>query len=162
MTEMTPRVVARRTAYDRMVREDRIFALLLEGQSYLDIAEAERLSVRRVRMIVQEALDRWYMDPKKEYALVQIARLENALRLVERKIADGKLNAVPPLIKLLEQLSRYHGEQLEAPTMCEDKHKGVAIRLKLERLGAARTAVAARLARLSPAEKSAARKENVG
>jgi hypothetical protein len=158
MTETTPRAVARRSAYDRMVREDRIFALLLEGQSYLDIAEAERLGVRRVRMIVQEALNRWYIDPKKEYALVQIARLENALRLVERKIADGKLNAVSPLIKLVEQLSRFHSEQLEAPSNCPDQHKGALVRLKLERLAATRTAVDARLARLRPIEKSEARR----
>jgi hypothetical protein len=160
MTETTPRALARRTAYDRMVREDRIFALLLEGQSYLDIAVAERLSVRRVRMIVQEALNRWYIDPKKEYALVQIARLENGLRLVERKIADGKLSAVPSLIKLVEQLSRFHGEQLEAPVNCPDQHRGALVR-KLERLAAARTAVAARLARLHPPREGGAQKQRL-
>lgn len=145
MNEPTARQRTRRTAYDRKFRAERIFARLLEGQSYLDIAEAEKLSVRRVRMMVQEALDRWDIEPKKEYALVQIARLDGALRLVEQKIAEGKLHAIPHLIKLLDQLSRYHGPELYNPPMdCLDEQRGAAVRLKLERLAASRMAVASR------------------
>jgi hypothetical protein len=86
------------------MRANRIFARMLEGQSYAAIAEAEGLSVRRVREIVQQALDRWDIEPSQEYTLAPIARLDSALRLIERKIAEGKLSAAPHLIKVLEQL----------------------------------------------------------
>jgi hypothetical protein len=58
---------------------------MLEGQAYPEIVAAEGLSVRRAPMIVQKALDRWDIEPRKEYALVQIARLDSALRLVEER-----------------------------------------------------------------------------
>jgi hypothetical protein len=151
----------RRTAYDRAMRANRIFAQMLEGQSYAAIADSEGLTVRRVRQIVQQALDRWDIEPRKEYTLVQIARLDSALRLIERKIADGKLNAVPHLIRVLEQLDRYHGEQLYAPPLeCRQTDKAIAVRLKMERLAASRAAVSMRLAAPDFGEKSATRKEN--
>ena len=87
MSDPTPTCPAkpRRTAYDRAMRANRIFAGMLEGQAYPEIAAAKGLSVRRARMIVQEALDRWDVEPRKEYALVRIARLDSVLRLVEER-----------------------------------------------------------------------------
>ena len=161
MTEPTRPAKTRRTAYDRAMRANRIFARMLEGQSYAAIGESEGLTVRRVREIVQQALDRWDIEPSEEYRLVQIARLDGALRLIERKIADGKLGAVPHLIRVLEQLDRYHGERLYAPPPeCREKDKAIAVRLKMERLAASRAAVAARLAAPDPGEKTAPRNES--
>jgi hypothetical protein len=163
MTEPTRSTRPRRTAQDRTMRGNRIFARLLEGQSYQAIADAEELSVRRVRMIVQEALDRWDIEPRKEYTLVQIARLENALRLIERKIADGALSAVPHLVKLIEQLDRYHSAQFyAAPLDCADEHRTIAVRLKLERLAASRAAVSSRQPIPAMAGERPPRKESVG
>jgi hypothetical protein len=87
VTDPTPTRPAkpRHTAYDRAMRANRIFARMLEGQAYPEIGGTEGLSVRRARMIVQEALDRWDIEPRKDYALVQIARLDSALRLVEER-----------------------------------------------------------------------------
>jgi hypothetical protein len=118
---------SRRTAHDRVMRANRIFARMLEGQAYGEIAAAEGLTVRRVRMIVQEALGRRDIEPREEYARVQVARLDSALRLVEGKVADGKLSAVSPLIRLVDQLDRYQGRQrYEPPGGCIDRHRGVA------------------------------------
>ena len=157
-----PPAKPRRTAYDRAMRANRIFARMLEGQSYAAIAEAEGLTVRRVREIVQQALDRFDIEPSQEYVLVQIARLDAALRLIERKIAEGKLGAVPHLIKVLEQLDRYHGERLyEPPPDCREKDKAIAVRLKMERLAASRAAVSLRLAAPDSAEKRPPRNEIV-
>ena len=113
-----------------------------------------------MREIVQQALDRFDIEPSKEYTLVQIARLDAALRLIERKIAEGKLSAVPHLITVLEQLDRYHGERLyEPPPECREKDKAIAVRLKMERLAASRAAVSVRLAGAGLVEKCPPRKE---
>jgi hypothetical protein len=73
----------RRTAHDRATRANRIFARMMVGQAYAEIAAAEGLSVRRVGMIVREALDRWDIEPHNEYRLVEIARLGSAMGMVE-------------------------------------------------------------------------------
>jgi hypothetical protein len=87
MTDATPTRPARprRTAHDRVMRANRIFARMLVGQAYAEIAAAEGLSVRRVGMIVREALDRWDIEPRKEYRLVEIARLGSAMGMVEER-----------------------------------------------------------------------------
>jgi hypothetical protein len=97
MTDPKPTRPARphRTSYDRAGRCNRIFARLLEGQAYAAIAAAEGLTVRRVRGIVREALDRREIEPREEYVRARMARLVGALRVVEGKIAGGKLSAVP-------------------------------------------------------------------
>jgi hypothetical protein len=162
MSEPTPPARPRRTARDREMRLERVFARMLEGQSYQAIAEAERLTVRRVRQIVQETLDRWDIDPIKEYRLLQIARLDGALQLAQGQIAQGKLAAVPHLIKLLERLDAYHGDELYAPPIrTPEQHLGVMVRLKLERLAASRMVVSTpQIA--APDANAASGKENVG
>jgi hypothetical protein len=97
MTDPKPTRPARphRTSYDRAGRCNRIFARLLEGQAYAAIAAAEGLTVRRVRGIVREALDRREIEPREEYVWARMARLDGALRVVEGTIAGGKLGAVP-------------------------------------------------------------------
>jgi DNA-binding CsgD family transcriptional regulator len=87
MTDPAPTRPAkpRRTTHDRTMRANRIFARMLEGRAYPEIAATEGITVRRVRMIVQEALDRRDIEPRKEYAFVQVARLDSALRLVEER-----------------------------------------------------------------------------
>jgi hypothetical protein len=75
----------RRTAHDRVMRANRIFARMMAGQAYAEIAGAEGLSVRRVGMIVREALDRWDSEPHNEYRLVEIARLGSVMGMVEER-----------------------------------------------------------------------------
>jgi hypothetical protein len=144
------------------MRLKRVFARMLEGQSYQAIAEAERLTTRRVRQIVQATLDRWDIDPVEEFRLLQIARLDGALQLAQSHIAQGKLGAVPHLIKLLERLDVYHGGELYAPPLrTREKDRGTAIRLKMERLLASRTVLSTpQIA--APQETASSGKENVG
>jgi hypothetical protein len=159
-TPPTPPARSAAASHKRAMRANRIFARMLEGQPYQAIAKAERVTDRRVRQIVQEWLHRWDIDPSEEYVLVQIARLEGALRMIEREIADGKLAAVPHLIKVLDRLDSYHGGGLYTPPLgVSAKDKGVAIKSKMERLAASRTAVATRPPPPALAGKAPGRKE---
>jgi hypothetical protein len=96
-----------RTAHDRRLRDVRILASLRSGFSYSAIARAEGLSHERVRQIVAKGLDEERRGVRVEPALVQIARLEPALRLVARGVGDGELKAIAPLLKVLAQLDKY-------------------------------------------------------
>ena len=137
----------RLSAAERVARRDRIFARLLEGQSTEAIAADEGVSARRVRRIVQEALERWDADPAQDYVGVQIARLEAALRMVEQKMAAGDVKVVDTLVKVLAQLDKYHSGQLRLrETYIADEHSEAALIGRLERLAASRAVVAARFA----------------
>jgi hypothetical protein len=137
----------RLSAAERAARSDRIFARLLEGQSTEAIATDEGVSARRVRKIVQEALERWDADPVQDYVGVQIARLESALRVIEQKIAEGDVKVVEKLVKVLGQLDKYHKSQLHMrETYIEHQDRDAALFNRLGRLAASRAVVAARLA----------------
>ena len=92
----------------------------------------------------------------------EIARLDGALQLAQGEIAQGKLAAVPHLIKLLEKLDAYHGDELYAPPIrTPEQHLGVMVRLKLERLAASRMVVwTPQIA--APDANAASGKENLG
>jgi hypothetical protein len=94
----------RRPAHDRLVRTNRVFARGLEGQSYPEFAAAEGLTVRRLRGVGQEAPDRREIGRRREYAL-----MHRAVRVVERKVADGELRAVPLLVWVVDRFDRYRG-----------------------------------------------------
>lgn len=142
-TDPSPRLTAR----DRAMRRDRIFARLLEGQSAAAIAAEEGVTARRVRQIVRDSLERWDADPAQDYAGVQIARLESALRLIEQKIAAGDIKAIDRLVKVLDQLDKYQSDRLQVDDpQIEEDYREAAFIGRLERLAASRAAVAARFA----------------
>jgi hypothetical protein len=97
------------TAQDREIRRLRIFALRQMGQSYDEIARRENLSSERIRQIVVDTLERRLLDPVRDHARLQIARLDPALRLAAEKVATGDLRGVDRLIKLLDRLDKYQG-----------------------------------------------------
>lgn len=99
---------ARRTARDREIRRRLIFARLQEGWTYDEIAETEGLTRERIRQIVVETLERRAVDPARDHTLLQIARLDAALRLAAEKVAAGELRAVDRLVRVLDRLDRYH------------------------------------------------------
>src|SRR5882724_5513579 len=99
----------RSAAADRGARRVRILASLQEGWSYDKIAVAEGLTRERIRQIVVELLEQREVDPPREHAILQSARLDGALRLAVEKVADGELNAIYPLLKVLERLDKYQG-----------------------------------------------------
>jgi transposase-like protein len=89
----------------RALRLQRIFARLQEGASYKDIAAEEGLSRERLRQIVRAMTARGKGAP--DHKKMQFARLEPALRLAARGVADGDPKAIPLLIKLVDRLDRY-------------------------------------------------------
>src|ERR1700722_3591297 len=91
----------RLTHRERAMRRNRVFALLLEGQSAVAVAAEEGVTPRRVRQMVRETLDRWDANPAQDFADLQIARLEAALRPIEQKIAAGDVTVVDKFVKVL-------------------------------------------------------------
>jgi hypothetical protein len=89
----------------RALRLQRIFAHMQEGASYSDIAAEEGLSRERLRQIVRAASARRGDPP--DHRKMQFARLEPALRLASRGVAEGDVKAIPLLIKLVDRLDRY-------------------------------------------------------
>ena len=89
----------------RALRLQRIVARLQEGASYNGIAAEEGLSRERLRQIVRAATARQKSPP--DHKKMQFARLEPALRLASRGVAEGDQKAIPLLIKLLDRLDRY-------------------------------------------------------
>ncbi len=75
MVQERARLEKRRVnAHGRVVRRARIFARLREGWSYAAIAGEERLTPRRVRRNVSEALQKRVVDPASDHALSQLER----------------------------------------------------------------------------------------
>jgi hypothetical protein len=137
----------RLTAHDRAMRRDRIFARLLDGQSAAAVATEEGITPRRVRQMVREALDRWDANPAQDYADLQIARLEAALRALEQKIAEGDVSVIDKFVKVLGLMEKYHRDQLQLTEQIEDENDREAAFMDWQgRLAASRAAIAARLA----------------
>jgi hypothetical protein len=97
------------TAQDREIRRLRIFAGRQAGQSYDEIARQENLTSERIRQIVVESLQRRLVDPVRDHARLQIARLDRALSVASEQAATGDLRAIDRLIKVLDRLDKYQG-----------------------------------------------------
>jgi|SRR5271163_76925 hypothetical protein len=87
-------------------RARHIYASMMDGRSLREIAEAEGLGVRRIQQIVSEELGRRRANPANDYAVLQIARLEQAQELLGAKIDAGEAAAVPAFLRVIEQLSK--------------------------------------------------------
>ncbi len=105
---------------ERMLRRERIFARLREGWAYGDIAHAESLSSKRISQIVSKTLQRRAVDSASDHAMLQLARLEPALRLAAGALAEGDVGAISPYLKLLDRLDRYQ-RPLAAIDVYDDK-----------------------------------------
>ena len=104
----SPSSTARRlAARDREFRRLRILAMVQAGWSYAAIGREEAISRERVRQIVAQAFEAGESETKLVHARVQIARLEPALRLAARSVADGDLAAIDRLLRVLDRLDRY-------------------------------------------------------
>jgi hypothetical protein len=129
------------------VRRERIFARLRGGWAYDEIAREERVTPRRVRQIVSEALQRRQVDDGSDHAMLQLARLDKALRLAAEAVAEGAIGAIAPYLKVLAQFDRYQGAASAKPAYDEKAR---------ERLFAKINRVAARLDRRQAATPAAA------
>ncbi len=97
----------RRATRKREFRRIRILAMVQAGWSYAAIGREEAISRERVRQIVAQALEAGESETKLVHARVQLARLEPALRLAARSVADGELSAIDRLLRVLDRLDRY-------------------------------------------------------
>jgi hypothetical protein len=98
---------ARRSAHERQQRDVRILASVRSGFSYAEIARAEALSHERVRQIVMHNLQNERKGTRVDPAMLQVARLEPALRLAAKGVANGELRAIGPLLKVMAHLDKY-------------------------------------------------------
>ncbi|HZZ61223.1 MAG TPA: hypothetical protein VFE63_08625 [Roseiarcus sp.] len=106
MDEQTPRK-RQATKFTRSARNKRIVERLREGFGYDEIAREEKLTERRVRQIVKEALEGREALESAIHAHLQIDRLGQAMRVAGEALARGDIRAIAPFIKALEKLDRY-------------------------------------------------------
>jgi hypothetical protein len=106
-----PAPLARRSAARRATaeRKQRILERLTVGASAVNIANVEKITIRRVRQIIAEMLAKREVDPPAGFAQLQIARLGDAMVVAHTMMMEGDLQAMDRLIKLTGELDRYHG-----------------------------------------------------
>jgi hypothetical protein len=127
----------------KALRRTRIFACLRSGWSYEAIAREEKVTPRRIRQIVGEVLKRREVDAGPDHAMLQLARLEGALRLTAERVAAGDIGAIGVQLKVLERLDRYRGGA--APIQAYDAKARARLLAKLNRVAAqARSSAAAK------------------
>jgi len=108
MDQETASATRRRLSARGMVlRRQRIFARLREGLGYEEIAAEEGVSLRRIRQIVSEVLQKRAVDSGAEHAKLQLDRLAPAVQLGAEAIAAGDVSAITPYLKALDRLDRY-------------------------------------------------------
>ena len=113
MNEERPRK-RQTTRFTRSARNKRIVERLRGGFGYDEIAREEKLTERRVRQIVKEALEGREALESAVHAHMQIDRLGQAMRAAGEALARGDVRAVAPYIKALEKLDRYQSLAREA------------------------------------------------
>ena len=141
-------------------RARHIYAAMMDGRSLREIAEAEGLGIRRIQQIVAEELARRKGDPATDYALLQIARLEQAQELLGAKIDAGEAAAVPAFLRVIEQLSKLSERQLGGSPMLRLADEADEMEERFERLAVAREVLAERRARRRCAESKDSAKPN--
>jgi DNA-binding NarL/FixJ family response regulator len=67
------------------LRRARIFMRLREGLSHTEIARQEGLTDTRIRQIIRETLKKRGVDAPADDAMLQLMRLEPALRLARKQ-----------------------------------------------------------------------------
>ncbi|THD43881.1 MAG: hypothetical protein E7774_11900 [Bradyrhizobium sp.] len=102
----TPRPSAHRASAERKLR---ILERLTAGVSVAHIARIEKITIRRVRQIVAEMLERREVDPPAGFVQLQIARLSDAMSVAHTMMMEGDLQAMDRVVKIVGELDRYHG-----------------------------------------------------
>jgi hypothetical protein len=118
MNLSSSRIPLRLTARQREERRIRIMAMVRSGLfSYDAIAREHKLTRARIRQIVVASAPTERSGARVEQMRVRMARLEPALRLAARGVENGQLNAIGPLLQVLDLLDKYraYGSVVEAP-----------------------------------------------
>ena len=87
----------------------KILGALVAGATLDEIAKAERLAPKRVEKRMLHELQRPLMAPTRDYARLQIARLEPIYAKLETLAEESDLRAIDKLSRVLDRLDRHHG-----------------------------------------------------
>ena len=97
----------------RAAREERIISYLNRGVSVAEVAERERLSLKRMRNLVQEILAKRIPQPPAEFLALQVSRLNEALLVsysaMYNSDSGANFEAVDRVVRIVRELDRYHG-----------------------------------------------------
>jgi hypothetical protein len=117
----------------------RALDLLTSGRSVDNIADARNHTRARVERILRAELKAISIRPAREYAKLQITRLEAMMGRLIEKANDGELAAVDRILKILDRLDRYHGfARLPPTTAPADEHAYEQLLKKLADMAARR------------------------
>ena len=100
---------ARERRAAKVTRREDMLEDIVSGCDYRVIANKNNLSIKTVRREVDRALDQRPLASVDRYVRVQVERLTKALQTIDRAIEQGEIQAVDPLLKVIEKLDRYHG-----------------------------------------------------
>jgi hypothetical protein len=120
--------------HGKALRRERIFERVRDGWSYEAIATEQRVTPRRIRQIISEALRRREVDGGPEQAMLQLVRLEGALRLGAEAVAAGDIGAIGPYLNVLDRIDRYR--RGAAPVQVYDKASRDRLFAKLNQIAA--------------------------
>ncbi len=103
------RELARFRRETRLQRRREMFAAVVAGHAYEEVAATFGVHIATVRREVDLALAARAPDSADRYVALQLARIQKALRLVDGAMEEGDLAAIPALAMLCNQFDRYHG-----------------------------------------------------
>ena len=130
MDEERPRK-RRTTNFIRSARTKRILERLREGFGYGEIAGQEKLTERRDRQIVTEALESREALESAVHAHMPVERLGQAVRVAGEALSRGDLGAVAPFIKAFGTLDRYQSLARETAPPRPKTTNGDALLMKM-------------------------------
>ncbi len=103
-------VEARREARRKKhARERRIVDFLNRGVSMAELAAREGVTRRRMQMLVKDILARRVPAAPAEYLALQVSRLNEAIMVAYGSMANGALDAVDRVARLVKEMDRFHG-----------------------------------------------------
>lgn len=97
---------------EREARRRKVAANLMAGLNYREIAEALGVSVGTVSNDVALLMRRWRAEQASEvgqWQALNVKRLDRAINAIWGEVADGNLQAIDRLQKLIEQQGRLLG-----------------------------------------------------
>jgi len=98
-------------------RARRMLDARIGGASLDEIGLEENLATDAVERALGEALDRRRTPSVRDFARIQIARLEGFCLMLMDRIEAGELAAVDRALKIMDRLDRYHGFDRAKPAI---------------------------------------------
>jgi hypothetical protein len=110
----------------------RLLDLLAAGKSIARIAEDRNHTRARVEKLLRAELRAIAIRPIRDYAKIQIRRLDAIVDRLTELANGGDLAAIDRLLKVLDRLDRYHGFSTRAAPAAE--YQGISQELLLAKI----------------------------